>query len=119
MSGTFRRHASGKFFTSRKYAGLGLGAELIDWAGLRGQRLYGAKWVRIDVWRTNESLHNYYLKRGFEPCGFCANPAYPSGALFQKPVSAIRMPSDPQFAEVPPSAESTANRSLLGSGSAL
>ena len=104
-----------RLITSRKYAGLGLGTELIDWAGLRGQRLYGAKWVRIDVWRTNEGLHNYYIERGFEPCGFCTNPAYPSGALFQKPVSAIRMPSDPQFTEIPPSAESIADRSPVGS----
>jgi GNAT superfamily N-acetyltransferase len=88
--------------TARKYAGQGLGAELIDWAGLRGQRLYGAKWIRIDVWTTNTGLHDYYMKRGFEPCGFCADPDYPSGALFQKPVSAIRPPVVPQFIESPP-----------------
>jgi GNAT superfamily N-acetyltransferase len=86
-----------RLIISRKYAGLGLGAELIDWAGLRGQRLYGAKWIRIDVWGANEGLHDYYLKTGFERCGFCADPSYPSGALFQKPVSAIRKPSVPQF----------------------
>jgi len=81
------------------YAGWGLGAELIDWAGLRARREYGAKWIRIDVWTTNTALHGYYLKRGFEPCGSCANPAYPSRALFQKPVSAIRKPGFPLFAE--------------------
>lgn len=88
-----------RLITARKYAGLGLGAELIDWAGLRGQRLYGAKWIRIDVWSTNKGLHDYYLKSGFEPCGYCTDPAYPSGALFQKPVSAITTPSAPQFVE--------------------
>lgn len=88
-----------RLITARKYAGLGLGAELIDWAGLRGQRLYGARWIRIDVWTTNQGLHDYYMKQGFEPCGFCTDPDYPSGALFQKPVSAIRRPSDPQFIE--------------------
>lgn len=72
-----------RLITARKYAGLELGAELIDWAGLRGQRLYGAKWIRIDVWSTNKGLHDYYMKRGFEPCGFCDDPSYPSGALFQ------------------------------------
>jgi len=86
-----------RLITARKYAGRGLGAELIDWTGLRGQRLYGAKWIRIDVWSTNTRLHDYYLNRGFEPCGLCADPSYPSGALFQKPVSAIKKPSVPQF----------------------
>jgi GNAT superfamily N-acetyltransferase len=90
-----------RLITARKYAGLGLGAELLDWAGLRGQRLYGARWVRIDVWSTNRGLHDYYLKRGFEPCGYCADPSYPSGALFQKPVSAITRPSVPRFVESP------------------
>jgi hypothetical protein len=88
-----------RLITARKYAGLELGAELIDWAGLRGQRLYGAKWIRIDVWSTNQRLHDYYVKRGFEPCGVCADPSYPSGALFQKPVAAIRNPVAPQFVE--------------------
>jgi GNAT superfamily N-acetyltransferase len=88
-----------RLITARKYAGLGLGAELIDWAGLRGRRLYGAKWIRIDVWTRNKGLHDFYLKRGFEPCGFCADPDYPSGALFQKPVSAITKPSVPLFIE--------------------
>lgn len=88
-----------RLITARKYAGLELGAELIDWAGLRGQRLYGAKWIRIDVWSTNKRLHDYYIKRGFEPCGFCVDPSYPSGALFQKPVSAIVKASAPQFVE--------------------
>ena len=73
-----------RLITSRKYAGLGLGAELIDWAGLRGCREYGAKWIRIDVWRTNTGLHDYYKSKGFKPCGTCADPDYPSGALFRE-----------------------------------
>jgi GNAT superfamily N-acetyltransferase len=88
-----------RLITAREYVGFGLGAELIDWAGLRGQRLYGAKWIRIDVWTSNKRLHGYYQKRGFEPCGWCADPSYPSGALFQKPVSSITKPSMPQFWE--------------------
>jgi hypothetical protein len=90
-----------QLITGRKYAGLGLGAQLIDWVGLRGQHLYGAKWIRIDVWRTNQLLHDYYLRKGFEPCGFCADPEYPSSALFQKPVATIGQPSDPLFLESP------------------
>lgn len=79
----------------------GLGAELIDWAGRRGRRLYGAKYIRIDVWTGNKGLHNYYLATGFEPCGECPDPEYPSGALFQKPVAAIPAPSHPMFTEFP------------------
>lgn len=88
-----------RLITSRKYAGLGLGAELIDWAGLRGCREYGAKWIRIDVWRTNTGLHDYYKSKGFEPCGTCADPDYPSGALFEKPIAGIPVPTRPKFTE--------------------
>ena len=88
-----------RLITSRKYAGLGLGAELIDWAGLRGGREYGAKWIRIDVWRTNTGLHDYYTSKGFKPCGICEDPDYPSGALFEKPVAGIWVPRYPKFTE--------------------
>ena len=88
-----------RLITSRKHAGSGLGAELIDWAGLRGGREYGAKWIRIDVWTTNTGLHDYYKSKGFRPCGACADPDYPSGALFEKPVMGIRVPRFPTFTE--------------------
>jgi GNAT superfamily N-acetyltransferase len=88
-----------RLITAKKYTGLGLGAELLNWAGLRGQRLYGAKWIRIDVWTTNEGLHEYYRRQGFQACGFCADREYPSGALFQKPVAAIAEPQSPRFTE--------------------
>jgi GNAT superfamily N-acetyltransferase len=80
-----------RLITARDYGGLGLGAELIDWAGIRGRNSYGAKWIRIDVWNTNIELHKYYMSTGFERCGTCEHPRYPSGALFQKPVSAIEL----------------------------
>jgi GNAT superfamily N-acetyltransferase len=86
-----------RLITARSYAGWGLGADLTDWAGLRARREYGARWIRIDVWTTNAALHGYYVKRGFEPCGACADPAYPSGVLFQKRVSKTRKLSIPQF----------------------
>ncbi|HWM96942.1 MAG TPA: GNAT family N-acetyltransferase [Streptosporangiaceae bacterium] len=90
-----------RLITARSYAGWGLGAELIDWAGLRAGREYGAQWVRIDVWTTNISLHDYYKKRGFQPCGGCDDDAYPSGALFQKPVAEIKSRPSPLFTESP------------------
>ena len=89
-----------QLITARAYAGVGLGAELIDWAGLWGRRSYGAKWVRIDVWTTNLPLHKYYMKTGFETCGMYEDdPRYMSGALFQKPVRASELQNlhIPQF----------------------
>src|ERR1035438_5502142 len=73
----------------KKFSGLDIGGALTDWAGLRGARGWSAQWTRIDVWTTNEALHNYYTKRGFEFCRICPfdKETYPSSALFQKPTS--------------------------------
>src|SRR5215469_14017764 len=83
-----------------KYAGHGLGAQLLDWAGLHASREYGARWVRADVWTTNTKLHQYYRDLGFAFCGFCEWIAdYPSAALFQKRVDEIKPLEDPLFVE--------------------
>lgn len=79
-----------RLVTARSHAGYGLGAQLIDWAGLRGHACYGAKWIRIDVWKDNAELQHYYKMTGFEPAGFCADLEYPSGALFQKEIAGIQ-----------------------------
>lgn len=86
-----------RLITARKYAHRGLGSQLIDWAGLYASRAYGAKWIRIDVWTSNTGLHEYYESKGFKRCGTCADPQYPSGALFQKPVAEIREPRTPEL----------------------
>jgi GNAT superfamily N-acetyltransferase len=88
-----------RLITARRYAGCGLGAELINWAGLRGRRKNRARWIRIDVWSTNTGLHDYYMSKGFKPCGHCADPGYPSGALFEKPVAEAVAPRFPKFTE--------------------
>ncbi len=67
---------------SRAYAGLG--GLMFDWAVRREARNREVKWLRVDVWSTNEALHAYYERQGFMRCGTCADPSYPSGALFQK-----------------------------------
>jgi GNAT superfamily N-acetyltransferase len=86
-----------RLITARDYSGARLGAQLIDWAGLRARQAYGARWIRIDVWATNKALHDYYQSQGFGPCGRCPDPGYPSGALFQKPVAGIQARNIPQF----------------------
>jgi GNAT superfamily N-acetyltransferase len=89
---------------SRRYAGQGLGGQLLDWAGLRANRDYGARWIRVDVWTTNTQLHDYYRRQGFQYCGRCAVPGYPSAALFQKSVEEIKPAKTPLFREDPSTA---------------
>lgn len=85
-----------RLVVSRRYAGRGLGAALLSWAGDRGAQ-NGAKLIRIDVWTTDEELHAYYRRRGFIFVRNHPDPAYPSGALFQREIlpttgeSAIRL----------------------------
>ncbi len=89
---------------SRRYAGLGLGGQLLDWAGLRASHEFGACWVRVDVWTTNTRLHKYYEDQGFERCGHSPIPGYPSAVLFQKPVEEIEPMDAPLFREDPSTA---------------
>jgi hypothetical protein len=100
-----------RLIVSRDYSGLDIGGALTDWAGLRAARDWSAQWVRIDVWTTNEALHNYYAKRGFAFCRICpfAKEAYPSAALFQKPASEVDKTAAERFIEVPSRALSLAS----------
>ncbi|SFN05763.1 Ribosomal protein S18 acetylase RimI [Actinomadura madurae] len=72
----------------RDYAGRGLGAELIDWAGRKGaSRQKNAELIRIDVWTDNTELHAYYRRQGFQDVAIRkTSDNTPSGALFQKPL---------------------------------
>jgi ribosomal protein S18 acetylase RimI-like enzyme len=73
-----------KVIVRRHYAGLGLGARLLDWAADVAVRAYEARWIRIDVWTTNARLHAYYRRQGFRFRDLVADPAYPSRALFER-----------------------------------
>jgi GNAT superfamily N-acetyltransferase len=88
-----------RLIIDRQFAGFGLGAQLIDWAGLYGQDKWAAEWLRIDVWSTNKGLHEYYMNTGFERCGIAPDPDYPSGMLFQKSVRKISEPISQLFTE--------------------
>jgi GNAT superfamily N-acetyltransferase len=88
---------------NRAFARQGLGAALLDWAGLRARRWYGARWIRVDVWTTNTRLHTYYQRQGFGFCGFSeAFQHYPAAALFQKETSRIRPTEQSRFRIQPP-----------------
>jgi GNAT superfamily N-acetyltransferase len=80
-----------RLVVSRAFAGRGIGAALLDWAGLRARRSYGARWIRVDVWTTHIALHAYYRSQGFGSSGFSeALGPYPSTVLFQKETDRIR-----------------------------
>jgi predicted N-acetyltransferase YhbS len=91
-----------RLIVSRSQAGKGLGAALIDWAGLRGKEEWGAKSIRVDVWTTNLALHEYYKGQGFEHLGtleFKDPWEYPSAVLLQKPITGIDASSAAWFHE--------------------
>jgi GNAT superfamily N-acetyltransferase len=78
-----------RVIVSRSYAGLGLGAGLLDWASDVAMRDYDAALIRIDVWTTNRELHDYYLDQRFTRLP--DRPpweldGYPSQALFERAV---------------------------------
>jgi|SRR6516225_2660002 predicted N-acetyltransferase YhbS len=92
-----------RLIVSREHAGLGIGAALIDWAGLRGLQEWDANWIRVDVWTNNLALHDYYKNQGFthlRTCPFDDEWDYPSAALFQKPTAEIDRAAAMRFEEV-------------------
>jgi GNAT superfamily N-acetyltransferase len=68
----------------RPRAGEGLGAMLLRWACDYAAD-NGARWVRLDAWRTNTDLHSYYRRQGWEYLRTVPAPGRNSGALFQRP----------------------------------
>lgn len=63
-----------------------LGSALLDWAARRA-RVVHRSWLRLDAWKSNPGLHQYYLDRGFSLVRIDDDPADPSGACFQRPAS--------------------------------
>lgn len=78
-----------RVIVSRRYAGIGLGAALLNWAAYMAKRDHEAVLIRVDVWTTNSELHAYYERQRFTRCAGrdpreLAN--YPSQALFEREV---------------------------------
>lgn len=94
-----------RLVVSREHAGLGIGAALVEWAGLRGSRGWSAEWIRIDVWTSNSALHNFYEKHGFVFHKFARREDYPSAALFQKPTAEIDEVAASKFSERSPASQ--------------
>jgi len=73
-----------RLVVARKFAGLKIGAALLNWTCDYARRQHQADLVRIDVWTRNFALHRYYRAQGFRWQGYCENTAYPSRARFQR-----------------------------------
>ncbi|RSD24895.1 GNAT family N-acetyltransferase [Amycolatopsis eburnea] len=69
----------------RAFAGLGVGAWLLDEAAAEAARR-GKRWLRLDAWKSNARLHAYYRRQGFRLVRI-ADGAGGSGALFERAVS--------------------------------
>jgi GNAT superfamily N-acetyltransferase len=76
-----------RLVVARRFAGLRIGADLLDWACDYARDQYEAELVRIDVWTGNFALHSYYRAQGFQQQEYCRDTSYPSGARFQRSTS--------------------------------
>lgn len=70
----------------RNRAGQGLGAMLLRWVTDYAAR-QGALWARLDAWRTNQELHDYYRRQGWTYLRTVDLPHRRSGTLFQHPAT--------------------------------
>jgi len=86
-----------RLVVSRRYAGMRLGASLLDWSGRTAWLSHGAQIMRISAWTTNRALHRYYERQGFDQRGYHADDGYPSGARFEKVTSVIPFTWPPLF----------------------
>ncbi|NEC89097.1 GNAT family N-acetyltransferase [Streptomyces sp. SID12501] len=89
-----------KLIVSRAAKGRHLGGRIVDWAS-KVAALEGRSWVRIDTWRTNEGLHSYYERMGFEHLR-TERPAHRrSGWLAQRAASTLTYPDAPLHVGAP------------------
>jgi GNAT superfamily N-acetyltransferase len=72
-----------KFIVRADRRGSGLGDLVLDWCSRRAAES-GARWLRLDCWRANTSLHRYWLNRGFRLIDIREHPVRNSGALFER-----------------------------------
>jgi ribosomal protein S18 acetylase RimI-like enzyme len=76
-----------RLVVARRFAGLRIGADLLNWACDYARDKHKAELVRIDVWTGNFALHSYYRAQGFQQQEYCRDTSYPSGARFQRSTS--------------------------------
>ncbi|MFI1798983.1 GNAT family N-acetyltransferase [Streptomyces sp. NPDC020379] len=93
-----------KLITGRQAKGEHLGGRILDWAGsIACDR--GLPWVRLDCWRDNTKLQDYYLRAGFRHVRTEAPTHRLSGWMAQRPASVVLYPGqDLTTADTPVSA---------------
>lgn len=72
----------------RAVSGHEVGSSLLDWASRRAQAL-GKNWIRLDAWRTNDRLHQYYIERGWRLVRTVSLEHRGSGALFEREAGTV------------------------------
>ncbi|MFG3545478.1 GNAT family N-acetyltransferase [Streptomyces clavifer] len=68
---------------TRATSGAGVGGLLLDWASERAA-VQGKRWLRLDAWKDNQGLHQFYKDAGFTLLRIVDLPHRRSGALFQR-----------------------------------
>lgn len=80
-----------------RHHGRRIGEAMTAWAEQFAGAL-GYRWLRLDAWRTNQGLVDYYRSRGWQHIRTVNPPWRESGALFQRPAatSPAAAPGQPQ-----------------------
>lgn len=80
-----------RMLVRRAWSGTSLGGRMLDWASRRGER-QGKQWLRLDAWRSNKGLQDYYLAQGFRLVRVMGLSWRQFGALFQRRTGVVRLP---------------------------
>ncbi|MFD7731896.1 GNAT family N-acetyltransferase [Kitasatospora phosalacinea] len=80
-----------KLIVARAHSGEQLGARILDWYSTIAAA-EGKLWIRLDVWRNNRKLQEYYTKLGFEHVRTERVSNRLSGWLGQRPAGSLTLP---------------------------
>ena len=72
----------------RAVSGNEVGSSLLDWASKRAAA-QGKRRIRLDAWRTNDRLHQYYIERGWQLVRTVTLDHRGSGALFEREAGSV------------------------------
>ncbi|MER8160000.1 GNAT family N-acetyltransferase [Streptomyces sp. NPDC094472] len=100
-----------KLITSRAASGQNLGGRILDWVGAMAAKA-DKPWIRLDCWRSNTALQDYYLREGFRHVRTEAPPHRLSGWMAQRSSSVIMHPEHPLREVEPLSLCTTAEPSI-------
>jgi ribosomal protein S18 acetylase RimI-like enzyme len=98
-----------RMIVKRERAGEGIGDALLGLANVLAAKA-GRRWVRLDAWSTNEDLHAYYRRAGFQHVRTLRYAHRGSGALFQRAVPQVRRVPGSEISRVKPHPEETQQR---------